>query len=588
MTDARTGPASPGVAAGRSCDVLVVGSGAAGLAAAVAAAHFGLDVVVAEKAPVFGGTSAWSGGWLWVPGNPLARAAGIEEDAGEPRRYLRSVLGNRAADPRIDAFLANGPEMVDFFAAHSAVDWIDGNKIPDFHDLPGSAAGGRSVSVRPYDGRGLGPMVDRLRTPLDVISLGGMGIAGGADLRHFLDATRRPASALYVLKRLALHARDLALHGRSMQLVNGNALVARLLRSAMDKGVTLLADAPVTALLGEGGRVAGATLRLDGRPVTIRARRGVVLAAGGFPHDRARIAAHFRHAPDGSGHHSAAPAENAGDGLTLGEAAGGATDFDLDQPAAWAPVSLVPGPDGLRRFPHLVERAKPGIIAVDATGQRFVNEADSYHDFLKALLDRAAPGTSPHAWLIADHRAQRRFGLGWAKPFPFPLAPALRSGYLKRGRTLAELAQACGLPPAALEETVFRFNAQARHGDDGDFGRGRSAYNRVQGEDGRSLGPLDRAPFYAVKIVPGSLGTFAGLKTDPLARVLGTDGQPVPGLFAVGNDAASIFGGHYPSGGITLGPGMTFGYVAARVLAGLPVTGAAPESLQARELETTE
>lgn len=564
------------------CDVLVVGSGAAGLATAVAAAQFGLKVVVAEKAPWFGGTSAWSGGWLWIPHNPLARAAGIVEDPAAPKRYLASVLGTRARDPRIDAFLANGPEMVAFFARTSAVDWIDGNAVPDFHDLPGSVRGGRSVSVRPYDGRALGAMIARLRPPLDVISLWGMGIAGGADLRHFLDATHKPASALHVLKRLGRHLRDLALHGRGMQLANGNALVARLLRSALDKGVTLLAEAPVTRLLRNGDRVTGAVLTVDGRPVTVTARRGVVLAAGGFPHDRARLAATMPHAgADGRGHHSAAPVENSGDGLGLGEAAGGACRFDLDQPAAWAPVSLVPGRDGVRRFPHLVERAKPGILAVDPRGERFVNEADSYHDVLKAMLRRG----DSHGWLIADHRAQRRYGLGWAKPFPFPTGPARRAGYLKRGRTLAELAAACDLPAAALEATVARFNRFARDGSDPDFGRGASAFNRAQGEAGRSLGPLERAPFYAVRIVPGSLGTFAGLATDPSARVLAADGTPVAGLFAVGNDAASIFGGHYPSGGITLGPGMTFGYIAARVLAGLPVTGA--EAPQARDLETT-
>jgi succinate dehydrogenase/fumarate reductase flavoprotein subunit len=557
-----------------ACDVLVVGSGAAGLAAAVVAAHHGLRVIVAEKTPLVGGTSAWSGGWLWIPRNPLAVRAGIVEGDDGPRRYLASELGERSRDPRLAVFLANGPEMVAFFEKHTAVSWLAGNAVPDFHPTPGSREGGRSVTAAPYDGRELGEWAAMLRPPLDVASLAGMGIAAGADMAHFFKASRSPASALHVALRLLRHGRDLALHGRGMQLVNGNALVARLLRSALDLGVTVLTSAPVERLTQAEGRIAGAVLG-DGRAVA--ARRAVVLAAGGFPHDRPRIARLFPHAPDGAGHFSAAPATNTGDGLALGEAAGGVVADDLASPAAWAPVSLVPGDDGPRRFPHLVERAKPGFIAVDARGRRFVNEADSYHDFTAAILAATPPGEAPVAWLLADHRAQRRFGLGWAKPFPFPLAPCLRSGYLLRGRTLAELAGRIGVDPAALEATVERFNAHAHRGEDPDFGRGRSPYNRAQGwpdhAPNPALGPLDTAPFYAVKLLPGSLGTFAGLKTDALARVLDREGRPIAGLFAVGNDMASVMGGHYPSGGITLGPGMTFGYIAARAIAGLPVAG---------------
>ena len=561
-----------------TCDVLVIGSGAGALATAVTAAHAGLSVIVVEKAPVLGGTTAWSGGWLWIPRNPLARAAGIDEDPAEPRRYLASEIGNAAGDPRVEAFLRNGPEMVQFFEDNTEVAFIDGNRVPDFHATPGAVRGGRSVAAKPYDGRRLGPWIDRLRPPLDVISVAGMGIASGADLAHFVNATRAPASALHVAGRFLRHGRDLARHRRGMQLVNGNALVARLLRSALDLGVELRVDAPAEALLREEGRVAGA--RLGGSaPAEIRARRGVVLATGGFPHDPARIAALFDHAREGGAHHSAAPRENTGDGMRMAEAIGAEVDTDLVHPGAWAPVSLVPRGDGtLARFPHLVERAKPGFLAVDATGRRFVNEADSYHDFMVALFRATPAGQAPTAWLIADHPAQRRWGLGWAKPFPFPLRSALASGYLKRGRTLADLAAACGLDPATLEATVARFNDNARRGEDPDFSRGASDYNRVQGDAAATgpnpaLGPLERGPFYAVRIVAGSLGTFAGLRTDAAARVLDGDGTPIPGLFAVGNDMSSIFAGNYPSGGITLGPAMTFGYIAGRTLAGLPVAG---------------
>ena len=567
-----------------ACDVLVVGSGASGLAAAVTAAHFGLSVILAEKEAVFGGTSAWSGGWLWIPRNPLARAAGIDEPPETPRTYLRGELGNRASDPRLAAFLENGPEMVSFFAENSAMRWIDGNAIPDFHEGEGAARGGRSVSVLPYDGRALGDWAAKLRPPLDVVSLWGMGIAGGADMRHFFDATRKPRSALHAARRIGRHLRDLVLHGRGTQLVNGNALVARLLRSALDKGVTLIDSAPVAELTRQDGRITGARLSTPQGPLVVTASRGVVLATGGFPHDPARLDQLAAGAGGGAGHFSAAPRGNSGDGMRLAEAAGAEVDGTLASNVALAPVSLVPRADGsVAHFPHLIERAKPGIIAVTPEGRRFVSEADSYHDFMAVLLAVTPPGKAPHCWLIADHRAQRRWGLGWSKPFPFPLRGAIRSGYLKRGRTVEELAVACGIPAAALSDTIRRFNDAAAEGRDPEFHRGESIYNRVQGDAAHgpnpSLAPLETGPFYAVRIVPGSLGTFAGLKTDPLARVLDRQDRPVPGLFAIGNDMASVMGGHYPSGGITLGPGMTFGYIAGRVLAGQPVTGFSQEEM---------
>jgi succinate dehydrogenase/fumarate reductase flavoprotein subunit len=250
------------------------------------------------------------------------------------------------------------------------------------------------------------------------------------------------------------------------------------------------------------------------------------------------------------------------------------------------PISLVPWPDGSTgTFPHFVDRAKPGVIAVTADGARFVNEADSYHDFIQAMVS-ATEGREHAAWLVCDHAALRRYGLGFAKPFPLPLGPHLRSGYLLRGRTPAELAAAAGIDPAALERTVEAFNEPARRGEDPAFGRGSTAYNRSLGDPlvapNPCVAPLERAPFYAVKVVPGDLGTFAGLRGDAHARVLDGEGRPIPGLYAAGNDLASVMGGNYPGGGITLGPAMTFGYIAARHMAG---HGGAPadEGLLERE-----
>lgn len=560
-----------------TCDVVVIGSGASGLAAAVTAAYLGLEVVVCEKDRQFGGTSAWSGGWMWVPRNPLARRVGIEEPVSAPRTYLEAELGESFDADRIDQFLTHAPKMVAFFETHTSVKFVDGNAIPDFHEAtPASVKGGRSVCAAPFDGRALGRRISDLKPPLDAISPFGMGIASGADLRQFLFATRKLSACAHVARRVVRHGYDVLRHGRGMHLVNGNALVARLLKSADDLNVRLIANAPARKLRVRNGRVVGVDVGNDGAVMAIEARRGVVLATGGFPHDDALKAQLFPHAPTGREHHSAAPLTNTGDGIRLGAAAGGHLRRDLAHAGAWAPVSLVPNGDGtFERFPHLVERAKPGLIMVRRSGRRFTNEANSYHDVMQALFATTPAGEDVEAWLVCDATFRRRYGLGRVRPLPFPVRPWIANGYLKCGRTIPELARACGIDGQRLEATVKQHNLHAVLGDDPEFGRGSSQYNRVQGEAGGHanpcLAPIAQPPFYAVRIVPGSLGTFAGLKTDRSARVLRNDNTAVDGLFAVGNDMSSIMEGHYPSGGITLGPGMTFGYIAAHALANVPL-----------------
>ena len=570
------------------CDLLVIGSGAGGLSTAVTAAHLGLNVLVVEKEPHYGGTTAWSGGWMWIPRNPLAVAAGITEPLEAPLNYLRQELGERFDEDRARTFLTHGPRMVDFFRHHTALQFIDGNAVPDFHGRnPHAVQGGRSVCAAPFDGRRLGQRLNDLKPPLPETTLWGMGIASGADLRHFLNAMRSAASFAHVTRRVLRHWRDLLRHGRGMHLVNGNALVAALAQSAFDKGVELRVNTPVRRLLTENGRVAGAMIATatpqGDVEVEVHARCGVVLACGGFPHDVARKSALLAHAPTGQAHWSAASWGNTGDGLRLGEAAGGQVARGLKQAAALAPVSLVPRQDGsVAHFPHLIERAKPGLIAVTAAGQRFTNEADSYYDVVSALLQATPPGQPVQAWLLCDHRFIRRYGLGAVKPAPMPLGTHLRSGYLRRGSSLAALANACGIDAPALYATVERYNAMARDGLDSDFHKGETPYNRVQGDAAHAarqgwpnpcMGPLEHGPFYAVRIVPGSLGTFAGLRTNAHAQVLGADDAPIAGLYAAGNDMSSMMGGCYPSGGITLGPAMTFGFLAAQHVAGQEIQG---------------
>lgn len=570
------------------CDLLVVGSGAGGLSAAVTAARLGLDVLVIEKEAQFGGTTAWSGGWLWIPGNPLAQQAGIVEDVDAPRTYLRHELGDGYDEAMVSTFLEQGPRMLSFFQKETSVAFI-GGMMPDFHDrTPGSGMGGRSVCAAPFDGRVLGERIKDLRPPLDDIAPFGMNIASGADLQHFFQATHSLRSAAYVVRRLLKHMIDLARFGRGMALLNGNALIARLLKSADDLGVRLKTATSANHLIVEKACVLGAVaVGSDGQPIRIRARRGVVLATGGFPHDLARMSALFPHAPTGHEHWSAAPRSNTGDGLKLGEAAGGTVRRDLFNAGAWAPVSLVPKRAGKPgHYPHLVDRAKPGVIMVCRNGRRFANEADSYHDVMRALFAATPAGDPVEAWLVCDAGFLRRYGLGRVRPFPFARRAWIKNGYLRRGRTIEELANDCGIDARAFARTLSDYNAGTTAGSDPQFKRGESPYNKAQGEPLRKpnpcVAPIVAAPFYAVKILPGSLGTFAGLKTDPDARVLDHTGAPVSGLYAVGNDMSSMMAGHYPAGGITLGPAMTFGYIAAHHAAGVPIQSNNPPDVLQR------
>ena len=556
------------------CDLLVIGSGASGLAAAVTAAHHGLKVVVVEKDAVFGGATAWSGGWMWVPGNPLARRAGIDEDPQQPRTYLKNELGPRYDASRVDAFLDHCGPMVAFFERHTELQFVDGNAIPDVHgQVAGAATRGHQVIAAPYDGRKVGPLLGRLRKTMRETSFLGMPIMAGADLLAFLTLTRSLRSLLHVSRRFGRHLIDLAVHGRAMQLVNGVALVARLAKSAETLGVRLIESAPAQRLILEGGAVRGAVVSTAQGEIEIRAAKGVVLAAGGFPHDVQRRKALFPRTPTGEEHLALPPKSCSGDGITLGEAAGGSLVTDVASPAAWAPVSKVPYADGsIGHFPHIIDRAKPGLIGVLANGKRFVNEADGYYDYTAAMVAAVPPGQEVASWLVCDHRFQRRYGLGFAKPFPLPLSPYLRSGYLKRGTSIEALAKACGIEPAALAETVEAFNEHARRGEDPQFGRGSTPYNRKMGDPlhgpNPCVAPIEQSPFYAVKVLAGSFGTFAGLKTNGSAQVLGPGDHAIPGLYAVGTDMASVMGGFYPSGGINLGPAMTFGYIAGRHAAG--------------------
>ena len=554
-------------------DLIVVGSGAGGLSTAVVARKRGLKVIVLEKADVFGGTTAFSGGVLWIPGNPVSARSGIKHSAEEAERYLRNEAGSFYNDAAVQEFLSNGPRMVDFFERETSVKFLP-TLYPDYHPtVPGGVDIGRSILAAPFDIRGLGKDMARLRPPLETITFIGMMFnSSNADLKHFFQATKSLKSAMYVAKRLALHIKELALYRRGINVTSGNALAARLAKSALDLDIPILTSTRVTRLLQDNGRISGVVAQGADGELRLTAKQGVVLACGGFPQDQERVKQAFTHVRNGGKHFSPAPKENTGDGSRMAEAVGGKLDIQYPSAAAWMPVSLVPRKDGSHGvFPHLLDRYKPGMIGVTRHGKRFCNESESYHDVGAAMVKACEGDKETAMWLICDQPTIDKYGLGYAKPAPLPKGDLIKNGYLVKGATLGELAQKAGIDAKGLEATVREFNEGAVKGEDRQFGRGTTSFNRYLADPEHKpnpcVAPVAKGPFYALKVVMGDLGTFDGLRTTVQGQVVADGNHPIPGLFAVGNDRASIMGGNYPGAGITLGPIMTFGYVTGNYIA---------------------
>jgi succinate dehydrogenase/fumarate reductase flavoprotein subunit len=550
-------------------DVIVVGSGAAGLSCAITAKKRGLDVVVIEKEPVFGGTTALSGGVLWIPLGPHGRQQNPADTREAVRRYMMEETGAFCDKAAVEAFMDNAPKMVQFFERETAMQFVP-TLYPDYHpDVPGGVDVGRSILAKPFDIRELGADMARLKPPLKTITFIGMMFnSSNADLKHFFQATKSLTSFLYVARRLATHLKELALYRRGIQVTSGNALAARLAKSALDLGIPILTSTPAKSLLMDGEAVRG----VRSHNTTFFARNGVVLACGGFPHDVKRIAQAYPHVARGHQHLSPTPTGNTGDGVALAEQAGGVADIRFKDSAAWMPVSKVDyGHGEVGVFPHLLDRYKPGVIGVLKNGRRFTNESNSYHDVGAAMIEACQDMDETAMWLVCDKTTLAKYGLGFVKPAPMPIGKFLRNGYLVQGKTLAELATNCGIHPAGLEQTVKDYNVGATRGEDPAFGRGRTSFNRYLADPAHQpnpcVAPVQEGPFYAVKVIMGDLGTFDGVRTSVTGEVLRRDGSPIAGLFAVGNDRASIMGGNYPGAGITHGPNMTFGFVTGNHIA---------------------
>lgn len=545
-------------------DVLVIGSGAAGLAAAIVGARLGLSVLVAEKTRFFGGTTAYSGGGIWCPASRMMTEAGLDDDLQAAEQYIHAVTGPRFDASKVQAYLRHCNEALGFLMQHTPLS-LHSSGGPDYEPhLPG-AARGRCHLTGNFDGRRLGTWLHTLRPALPQMG-GPLGMQiGFADLVHIVPPRFSPKALGHLVKLLGRQVLDVVRYQRGTRLTNGNALAGALFRGALDAEVTFWNETEATQLLYDGGRVTGAVLNRNGLSIEVRTRRGVFLAAGGY--GAAKDISLWDPALEQD--FPCLQAEGCtGDGIALGQDAGGQIALGNVSNAIWAPMSATKGISGERTYyPHLIfDRLMPGFLIVNEKGRRFANEADHYQG-----LGNAIAREQPQAmYLITDRRGLARYGLGMARPAPWRNRAYLRSNYLLRAPTLERLAALLNLNPADLIATIRNFNSNARDGKDPDFGRGESSYALAMGDSTHSpnpsLGPIEAPPFFAIRLLPGMLSTTKGLITDDRANVLNGMGQPIPGLFAVGADMNSVWGGHYPGGGASLGAALVFGYIAAKSL----------------------
>lgn len=556
-------------------DLLIFGSGAAGFSAAVFGRKAGLDVVVCEKTDVVGGTTATSGGVVWAPNNRQARVAGIEDSVEKARIYMKAELGEHYREDLAEAFLEA--------ASKALCELQDGTEVvfdlitfPDYHaNQPGGARNGRSLEPRRYDGRRLGKDFELVRPPLKrIMLLGGMSVdKRKVDL--FLNPFSSPTAPFSIAATFLRYAMDRLTYSRGTDIGAGNALIARILYTLRKLDARIWTGTPLVELIREGDTVTGAVVERAGKRRRIRARRGVILATGGFPQS-----AEMRRslAPDFPHDHSVGYHANVGEGISAGLAAGGVIDRNVAGPAWWQPSSLLRHPDGSEEtiLYGYLDRGRPGVIAVDKTATRFVNESDSYHDIGEAMFRTGVEGN--RFYFICDRRFVWKRGLGLIRPFRFSLERYAQMGYVTLAGNLRDLARKIDLDPDRLEATVARHNEFARTGVDLDFGKGDDPYNRMFGDrkvrPNPNLTPIAKPPFVALRIYPSSIGTCMGLKIDDNARVLDAQDRPIPGLFASGNDVSTAMRGHYPGGGATVGPAITFAYIAVRSITG--GAGAAP------------
>lgn len=532
-------------------DVLVVGTGGAGLAAAIAAADAGASVLVVEASDRWGGTTMRSGGGLWMPANPLMLRDGVEDSVDKALTYLDRVIGDvgPASSPeRRRAFVEAIPGVVDRLGA-LGVRWTRAKDYPDYYPEEPGGAIGRGIEAEPFDTKRLGSWMQHSR-----MADGGMPLPLKTDDVWLLARAWSTPAGFVRGARFVGRTLSKVVAGQRPAGI-GAALVCSLMAIVRKQGTPVLLSTPLTELVVEDGAVVGALVGPAGRSRAVRTRGGVVLGAGGFAH-RTEWREKYHGVPGWS---SAADTDQ-GTAIEAGVAAGGALAL-MDDAWCGAGVAVEHGMNGF----VLSERSMPYSIVVDQAGERFTNESASYIDFGHAMLERDATSPAVPSWLVMDARARRRYLFSIA---PTGTKEMRRNGTIVVADTLVDLARLLHMDPARLRATVERFNGFAATGVDEDFHRGDSAYDRYYGDPSvkpnPNLGPIERGPFTAVRIVPGDLGTKGGLLTDEHARVLNEDGEPIAGLYAAGNTTASVMGRTYPGPGSTIGPAVVFGYLGAQ------------------------
>lgn len=541
------------------------------MTAALRAHDLGATSLVVEKAALFGGSTALSGGVVWVPNNPLMARHGISDSTDEALQYLETVTAGTSTTARLRAYVENAPRMMAILAERSHVRFECVKTYPDYYpEVPGGKAGGRSCEPRMFDALQLGAELTRMRRlPIERLIMGGRLSMRAAE-GHLMLAGGLPAM-WFMLRSLIryytnLRARRQGL--RNTDITLGGALAGRLRLSLMDRAVPLWLNTPLRELLREGGRVVGACVERDGAPLRIRATKGVVLAAGGFERNAA-MRARYQPPPIGDAW-SAGCDSNTGDSVRIGVAVG--AGLDLMDDSWWCPAMLHPLSPAAPVWVMIFEKNMPGSVIVNRRGQRFMNEAAPYNDAGRSMLRANTPeAPSIPAYLIFDSTYRRKYPCGPMSPgYAVPdrsLAKGLAGAFFEKDDTLDGLARKIGVDPAGLLETAQRLKEFAAAGHDPDFHRGDSLQDRyytVNAEGPNpSLGPLAKPPFYAVKVYPGDLGTKGGFRTDACARVLTDANDPIPGLYAAGNCSAAVMGRTYPGAGGTIGPAMTFGFIAA-------------------------